>query len=82
MAAIFNMPGYSHMLEPLKGTLRDANTRFQKELGIFNGNKAKTAVEGSSNIRPQDVALGSSMINLGLLASSLVVHIDEYFHSK
>ena len=82
MAAILNMPGYSHMLDPLKGTLRDANTRFQKQLGIFNGDKAKAAVEGSSNIRPQDVALGSSMINLGLLASSLVVHIDEYFHSE
>ena len=82
LAAVLNMPGFSHMVDPMKDALRDANTRFQKQIGVFDGNKAKAAMDGSSNIRPQDIAIGSSIVNLGLLASSLVLHIDEYYNSK
>lgn len=82
LAAALAMPGVKDMFAPLTGDIDKANIRLQKQLGIFDPEGAKSAKVGSSKAKPEFIAAGSSLINFGLILSSLVFDIDKVFSKK
>ncbi|QNE88889.1 S8 family serine peptidase [Corynebacterium incognita] len=82
LAAALAMPGVKDMFAPFTGDIEKANIRLQKQLGIFDAEGAKSAKVGSSKAKPEFIAAGSSLINFGLILSSLVFDIDKVFSKE